>query len=225
MLSKIQNFQIPLSNSGISLSDVHVRQFQRYIDLILDWNKRINLISRKDESTIVENHILESLAFLLSFEISPGSKIVDIGSGAGFPSLPISLIRGDANFLLVESKRLKALFLKEVVSQLKLKNVVVLHGRVESISAQQVDEFDFALSRAVASLEVVYGWVEKILRPNGYYIAWKGGEVEKEVEKLEKKRKNIYIDIFRMDERLVPAEKNRMFVRIKRMESNKRGEL
>ncbi len=221
----MHNFQNSLAKAGIPLNEKQVDQFKKYIDLILAWNKRTNLISRKDESKIIENHILESLAFLLSFEIFPRAKIIDIGSGAGFPSLPISFIREDANFLLVESKRLKVLFLKEVVSQLKLKNVVVLCERAESLSKSREYEFDFALSRAVASLKEVYDWVEKLLKSKGCYIAWKGGEVKNELEQVQKHQKNIYIDVFRMDERLVPAEKKRVFVQIRKMELNNRGEL
>lgn len=208
------------SHVGININDKQEKQFQKYIDLILIWNKRTNLISRKDESKIVENHFLESLAFLLSFKLFPGIKILDVGTGAGFPALPISLIRSDVNFLLVESKRMKVLFLKEVVSQLKLENVEVICERVENLAQNQKYEngFDFAFSRAVARLEVIYGWIEKLLKPNGLYIAWKGGEVEKEIEQLEAKFKNVCVDIVKMDERLVSSGKNRIFVRVKRME-------
>ena len=156
-LSNMYEFKKILSHVGININDEQSEQFQKYIDLILTWNKRTNLVSRKDESKIIENHVLESLSLLVSFEIFPGAKIIDIGSGAGFPALPISLISLDANFLLVESRRKKALFLKEVVSQLKLENVTVIGERVENLAQNPKYEnsFDFAFSRAVASLEVV----------------------------------------------------------------------
>ena len=155
-----------------------------------------------------------------------GIKILDVGSGAGFPALPISLIKPEVNFLLVESKRMKALFLKDVVSQLNLENVDVVCDRVENLAnnISNKNSFDFAFSRAVTSLEVVYGWIERLLKPGGFYIAWKGGEVEKEIEQLKTKFKNVSVDIFIMDERLVSSGKKRIFVRIKKIELHERGE-
>lgn len=211
-----------LSQVNIEINDRQNEQFHQYIDLLLAWNKRTNLISRKDESKIVEKHVLESLAFLLSFELPPDAKVIDIGAGAGFPGLPISLIKSDASFVLVESKRMKALFLKEVISQLKMGNVEVIGERVENLpqNLKFENSFDFAFSRAVASLEIVYGWVKKIIKPDGFYIAWKGGEVKQEIEQLKKMEKNIKVDMIRMDERLVPAQNDRLFVRVGRMEIN-----
>lgn len=216
-----------LSNAGIEINNQQDEKFQQYVDLILTWNKRTNLISRKDESKIINNHIFESLAFLLSFKIFPGAKIVDVGSGAGFPALPISLIWLDAKFLLVESKRMKSLFLKEMVLSLDLENVEVICERIEKLSANEKykEQFDLAFSRAVANLEIVYGWVEKLIKPGGFYVAWKGGEVQKEIEQLQKKKNNICIDVIQMDERLVHAEKSRVFVQVKPIKSNKRGEI
>jgi 16S rRNA (guanine527-N7)-methyltransferase len=224
--SKMYELKKILSHVGIKINDKQNEQFQKYVDLILTWNKRTNLISQNDESRIIENHVLESLSFLLSFEIFPGSEIVDIGSGAGFPALPISLIYSDVNFLLVESKRMKALFLKEVISLLKLENVAVLCDRIECLSQNKKyeDQFDFAFSRAVASLDVVYGWVEKLLKPDGFYIAWKGGNVKEEIEKLQKNFKDICTDVIKMDERLVHSDKQRVFVRVQRRALNRRGE-
>jgi len=215
-----------LSHVGININDKQSEQFQKYIDLLLTWNKRTNLISQKDELRIIENHVLESLSFLLAFKIFPGSKIVDIGSGAGFPALPIGLIYSDVTFLLVESKRMKALFLKEVISNLKLENVAVLCERIENLSQNKKyqDQFDFAFSRAVASFDVVYGWVEKLLKPDGFYIAWKGGNVKEEIEKLQKNFKDICTDVIKMDERLVHSDKQRVFVRVQRRALNRRGE-
>jgi len=207
------------SQVGIHLNETQEKQFQNYIDLILTWNKRTNLISRKDEKKIIENHFFESLAFLLSFELYPGINIVDVGSGAGFPALPISLVKTDINFLMVESKRMKTLFLKEVVSQLKLENVEVLCERVENLTQHKKYEnkFDFAFSRAVSSLEIVYGWIEKLLKPGGFYIAWKGGKVEQEIKELQNRYREIEIDVVKMDQRLVPLEKERVFVQVKKI--------
>jgi 16S rRNA (guanine527-N7)-methyltransferase len=212
-------FKKLFSQVDIKINDHQLEQFYKYIDLILTWNKRTNLVSRLDESKIFENHILESLAFLIAFDLSPGAKVIDIGTGAGFPGLPIGLVRSDANFLLVESKRMKTLFLKEVVSQLNLKNIEVIGERVEIMAQNPCynNKFDFAISRAVGNLEIVYGWIKKLIKSDGLFIAWKGGNVKQEIEQLKKKENKISVNMIPMDERFAPVKKDRLFVCVKRI--------
>lgn len=216
--NEMYDLQKLLSSVGIYIDDKQREFFQKYIDLLLIWNKRTNLISRKDESRVIEKHILESLSFMLSFKIQPSAKIIDIGSGAGFPGLPISLICPDSNFVLVESKRLKALFLKEVVAQLQLNNVEVFCERVENLTKNMKykGQFDFVFSRAVASLREVYDWIQDLIKPNGFYIAWKGGDILQEVEDLKRIFKNIIINIVEMDRQLISPDTRKVFVRIQR---------
>lgn len=216
---EIDEFKKLFSQVDIKINDHQLEQFYKYIDLILTWNKRTNLVSRSDESKIFENHILESLAFLIAFDLSPGAKVIDIGTGAGFPGLPIGLIRSDANFLLVESKRMKTLFLKEVVSQLNLKNIEVIGERVEILAQNPCynNKFDFAVSRAVGDLEIVYGWIKKLIKSDGLFIAWKGGNVKQEIEQLKKKENNISVIRIPMDDRFAPVKKDRLFVCVKRI--------
>ena len=206
---------------GVNITDNQKELFQKYLDLLLSWNKRINLISRKDEARLVESHILESLACLLSFRIPASANIIDVGSGAGFPALPLSLICCDAHFLLIESKRLKALFLSEVVDRLQLANVAVLCERVENLSADDkyLGQFDFAFSRAVSSLKKVYGWIQAALKPAGYYIAWKGGDVRQEIEDLKGAYPNVRVAIRSMDKRIISPDKKKLFVQVQRISS------
>lgn len=211
-----------LSCSGIDFNAKQDHDFQKYIKLLVSWNKRINLISRNDEARIIENHILESLAFLLSFKIQPSERIIDVGSGAGFPALPISMICPDVNFVLVESKRLKVLFLKEVIAQLQLTNVNVFCDRIENISkdSKNYQQFDFVSSRAVASLREVYNWVFDLIKLRGFYVAWKGGDVQQEIYDLKQEFENANVDIINMDARLVDANKEKVFVRVQKVTSN-----
>jgi 16S rRNA (guanine527-N7)-methyltransferase len=201
--------KIKLNKVGLVFTDEHNEKLQSYLYLVKCWNERINIVSKKDEKRLVNRHIVESLSVLKEIEIQPNAEILDIGSGAGFPSIPISVLRRDLNFTLVESKRLKVLFLKEVVSQLNLKNITVLCERVENLSQEKwKDYFDLAFSRAVASLEKVYGWSKNFLKPNGCYIAWKGGDIQKEIKEIISKFKKVDIKIINIDKRLVnPAEK------------------
>ena len=207
-----------LEESGINLSEDQFGKFQQYHDLLLNWSKRTNLISRSDEARIVENHFLESLSVLTALDLKRGSTILDIGSGGGFPGIPVGITRKDLNIYLLESKRLKTLFLREVATELKTDNISIVQSRCESpeIKHKFASRFDYVFSRAVGNLDIVYGWVESLLKNDGYYIAWKGGDVDSEIRELESKFKSIKINIIEMDKSFVSAVKGRFFVIIKK---------
>ena len=140
-----------------------------------------------------------------------------MGSGAGFPSIPVGLLRPDLNFFLVESKRMKVLFLRQVVAQLDLKNVFVFGERCESFAEKEEyqDCFDFVFNRAVGKLGMVYAWVQPAMKPQAFFVAWKGGDVASEIDEFVVKYKNKKIELLTMDERLVEKEKNRSLVLLK----------
>jgi len=215
---KMKDIKYLLNEVGIFITNAQVKKLQQYLNLLLQWNQRINLISRSDESRLVERHVLESIAVLKGFKIQYGARIIDVGSGAGFPALPLSLVRTDLNFLLVESKRLKTLFLKEAVQQLKLSQLQIICDRVENLSKDKyrIENFDFAFSRAVASLDVVYGWIQHLLKYTGCYIAWKGGDIQQEIENLLSKFKNVDIEVIKMDAQLINPTRKKVFVCIQR---------
>lgn len=210
-----------LNRVGIAINDRQIMLFKTYLDAIMLWNKRTNLVSRQDEQRLVERHVLESVAVLTALEIPQRSKIIDIGSGAGFPAIPVYIIRPDLNFLLVESKRLKTLFLKELVSQLKFDRVEVVCERAEQLQSAPGynKKFDIAFSRAVASLDVVYEWIATLIKPGGTMIFWKGGDIEQEIKKLLLANPNLKLEIKKMDSRLVKHERDKKFVQIQIMKT------
>lgn len=210
-----------LSAAGILIDERQERSFQQYIELVLDWNKRTNLISRKDESHIVENHLFESLACLLSVKFLPSQRIVDVGSGAGFPAIPLAIMCPENHFLLIESKRMKMLFLKEVIFQLNLKNADVIGERIEHIASMTDyrEKFDVVTSRAVASLAIVYQWAKDLIKPGGYYLAWKGGDVHVEIEQLLRIERQLSVEIIPMSAALIPPERNKLFVQVNKQAS------
>ena len=203
-----------LDRVGILWEKTQIDQFREYHNLLRSWNCRINLISRSDEEKIIERHFLESLAVILHCKIQYKAAIVDIGSGGGFPGIPVAIMRPDVNFTLVESKRLKTLFLKDVVSDLKLKNVSVVNERCEKIaeSGRLEGSFDCAFSRAVGELCLVYGWMKKMIKPEGIFVAWKGGRLQKEIDALTDKFVNLVVESIKMDDRLVDPLLDRYLV-------------
>jgi 16S rRNA (guanine527-N7)-methyltransferase len=217
MIVMMRALKTKLEEVGISCSKNQLLIFQKYHDLILKWNVRTNLVSFSDRTRIVERHFLESIAVLGAVEIERGAKILDVGSGAGFPAIPISIIRPDLNFILTESKRKKVLFLKGAIAELALKNVRLLEQRCEKIADTEKYHlcFDFVFCRAIGKLSLVYGWVQKLIKPGGQMVAWKGSDVSGEINDLISQRGDHQIIQIIMDERLVRREKDKKFVVVK----------
>jgi len=206
-----------LAKAGIKYSKSQIEVFQKFHALLLKWNKRTNLISSADQFKIVERHFMESLAVLVSFKIERASTVLDVGSGAGFPAIPISILRPDLKFLLVESKRIKALFLKHVLAQLNLINMSVVNQRCEKIAVDRNYQqcFDFVFIRAVGRLSLVYKWVQNLIKHDGQIIIWKGGNVDNELNELVAQFGEMHIEQVAMDDRFVSREKSKIFVAIK----------
>ena len=165
---------------------VQLKQFAALDELYNDWNSKINVISRKDMESLYEKHVLHSLAIATAFEFKPGSTIVDLGTGGGFPGIPLAIFYPEVKFLLVDSIGKKLKVVDAVAEALELKNVTTRHTRVEEIKDKK---FDFVVSRAVAPLKDLWQWSKPILKkpsPNSEnqkpgLICLKGGDLSLEI--------------------------------------------
>jgi 16S rRNA (guanine527-N7)-methyltransferase len=142
-------------------SPVQLQQFAALQDLYTEWNAKINVISRKDISSLYERHILHSLAIAAAFEFTPGMDIIDIGTGGGFPGIPLAIFFPETRFHLVDSIGKKIKVVEAVAEAAGLTNVTTQHGRAEEIKGRK---FDVAVSRAVAPLETLWTWARPLLR-------------------------------------------------------------
>lgn len=156
-------------------------QFGALKDLYTDWNSKINVISRKDIDNFYEHHVLHSLAIATQFEFAAGSEIMDLGSGGGFPGIPLAIFFPETQFHLVDSINKKLKVVNEVAVAIGLKNVTTQHGRAEEIRNRK---FDAVVSRAVAPLGSLWAWSKPLLKkgvkPNGL-ICLKGGDLANEI--------------------------------------------
>ena len=151
-------------------------------DIYQDWNAKINLISRKDIDQFYERHVLHSLGIAKVYQFTPGQSVLDVGTGGGFPGIPLAIMFPETHFHLVDSIAKKINVVKEVAKTLDLKNVTAEQSRVEDLKTQ----YDFTVSRAVARMISFYRWVHKQVKPGGGIIYLKGGDIGDEMKELKK---------------------------------------
>jgi len=167
-----------------NLTDLQKQQFDALDDCYRDWNSQINVISRKDIDSLYLRHVLHSLAIAKYIEFKAGERVLDVGTGGGFPGIPLAILFPQTEFVLVDSIGKKIKVVNEVASSIGLKNVKGIHARAESIEGK----FNFIVSRAVTQLKDFYPWVRNKFRkdsinavPNGI-LYLKGGDLAQEIE-------------------------------------------
>jgi 16S rRNA (guanine527-N7)-methyltransferase len=186
-----------------------IEQYKALEGLYKEWNEKINVISRKDIESLYEKHVLHSLAIAAAFNFPPGLNIIDIGTGGGFPGVPLAIFFPAVNFHLVDSIGKKLKIVDAVSDAIGLKNITTQHIRAEEIKNRK---FDFAVSRAVASLKDLWRWSKPLLKGSSYktqssseepillksgLICLKGGDLTQEIFESGTKPKSIEItDLF-----------------------------
>lgn len=191
------------------LSRAQLIQFEKLESLYKYWNSKINVISRKDISSLYLKHVLHSLAIAKFIQFSKDTHIIDVGTGGGFPGIPLAILFPDAKFHLVDSTEKKVKVVNAVSKELSLKNVTTQCKRVEDMN----DKFDFVLARAVADMSTILKWTENNISPNSNnvvpngIIALKGGDLDKELSRIENKKivaiKDYFDDHYFINKKLV----------------------
>ena len=181
------------------LSPSMINQFGKLFELYSNWNKKINLISRKDIENLYIHHVLHSLSIAKVIQFIDNTKIVDIGTGGGFPGIPLAIIFPNVNFYLIDSTRKKINVVNNIIQEINLKNAIAIHNRIENIK----DKFDFAVGRAVTSVSKLISLVSNnFLTENrnslkNGIIYLKGEEITNEVKHMNRNYKVFKIsDIF-----------------------------
>ena len=171
------------------LSEHQLKQFSQLKALYQEWNEQINVISRKDIELLYERHILHSLGIAKVMAFKPGTEVLDVGTGGGFPGIPLAILFPETNFVLVDSIGKKIKVVNEIAKAIGLTNLDAYHKRAEEIDLK----FHFIVSRAVTRIRPFYGWVKKKIatkqfndKPNGI-LYLKGGDLAEEIAELNKK--------------------------------------
>lgn len=187
-MSEINTLIKGIHELNLDVDDTKLNKFALYKSLLKEWNEKINITAIKDDDEIDIKHFLDSLTIFKSGKIAKGMKIIDIGTGGGFPGVPIKIVEEDVEVVLLDSLNKRLKFLDEVIDRLNLKGIRTIHERAEILGNNQEyrEKFDITVSRAVASLNILVEYCLPFVKLNGYFIAMKGAESAEEIENAEK---------------------------------------
>lgn len=182
----IEKMQEKSTFLNVRFSVKQTEQFFEYMNLLIEWNEKMNLTAITDPEEIILKHFIDSITILKNIEND--AKIVDVGTGAGFPGIPLSIMRPDLKITLVDSLNKRLIFLQEVVNKLELKNVEIIHARAEEFGQNKKyrENFDIATSRAVANLATLSEYLIPLVKVGGKVVAMKASELQEEVENAKK---------------------------------------
>ena len=186
---------------GVELSDIQIKQFSYYCDNVLYWNKAVGITAYKEEKDIVDYMFLDSLAgYNLKDQLTNGD-VVDVGTGGGFPALPLKITIPDMNISLLDSSQKKCDFLDNIIRMLKLQNCQTIN---RSTTALKDKKFDIAISRAFKNFDELIKNIFPILKENGIILAWKGPSWKEELKRAEKMMKKYNASIIDSYEYSIP---------------------
>lgn len=198
--------------NGLMIDNGQANQIDRYVSLLLEWNKKINLISRKDEENVWSSHILHSASILFKVKFVVNPAVLDLGSGGGLPGIPIKILLPRSTFRLIDSTQKKIVAAQDMIDRLGLQGIETSWGRAEELSRQRnlSSHFDYIVARAVAPLDDLVRWSTPFLRGVGQerpavpaspalqppaLVVLKGGDVQAEIVKTKRMREVRSIDV------------------------------
>lgn len=166
---------------NIEINDSKIKKFYEYMNLLIEWNDKINLTAITEPKEVIVKHFIDSI--LAAKYIKDGSSIIDVGTGAGFPGIPLKILNDSYKLTLLDSLNKRTIFLQEVVNKLELDNIEVIHGRAEDYAHEKKyrEMYDCAISRAVAPLNILLEYLIPYASIDGCIIAMKGSNAEQEL--------------------------------------------
>ena len=174
-------FKKSAKDINVEINDEEINEFSLYMDLLLEWNEKINLTAITEKNEIILKHFIDSLTIYKY--IKENDKIADVGTGAGFPGIPLAIMKNKNEVILVDSLNKRINFLNEVIQKIELENVIAIHSRAEDLGKDEKyrEKFDIVTSRAVANLTVLVEYLLPLVDVGGYCICMKGPNIEEEL--------------------------------------------
>ena len=217
-----QIFDTKLNELGITLTEQQKQQFDKFYELLVEWNKVMNLTGITEYEEVNEKHFVDSLSIVKAVDMSQMKSVVDIGTGAGFPGIPLKIAFPHLKVVLLDSLNKRINFLNTVINELGLKDISTIHGRAEDFAKKPEyrEQFDLCVSRAVANLATLSEYCIPYVKKNGMFVPYKSGEID---EELEQSKKSIHVLGGKIENvvkfQLPGSEIGRSFVKIKKVQN------
>lgn len=195
-----------LTKLDISYTDDQLGKFDKYYELLIDWNKKFNLTAITEYEDVVIKHFTDSILVCRYFDFNNDSYLIDVGTGAGFPGIPIKIMNPGSRIVLLDSLNKRIRFLEAVIDELELENIKCIHGRAEDVAREKEyrGRFDFALSRAVANLSTLSEYCIPFLKPGGCFISYKSDKSDEEIDASKNALKCLNSELTSIEETKIP---------------------
>ncbi len=208
------------SKQNITLNETQVRQFMRYYELLVEWNEKMNLTAITEFEEVVQKHFIDSILGSRFMPYLSGRKLIDVGTGAGFPGIPLKILYPDVTVLLLDSLQKRIGFLETVISELGLTGITAVHGRAEELSRKEEyrEKYDVCVSRAVARLSSLCEFCLPFVKVNGQFLAYKSQKAEEELKEAENAIKLLSGGNALLSSITLGDDMNRSFIQIKKID-------
>ncbi|MBR1778931.1 MAG: 16S rRNA (guanine(527)-N(7))-methyltransferase RsmG [Clostridia bacterium] len=203
---------------GLAVQDSAIARFKAYYNLLMEWNEKMNLTAITDLEGVIVKHFIDSLTVLKDLPAESKCKLVDVGTGAGFPGVPIKIIKEDAQVTLIDSLNKRLTFLQDLSKRLNLK-ITLVHARAEEAGHKETfrEKFDVSVARAVAALDVLAEYCLPLVKVGGVFLAMKGGDCEEEVNKAKRAVDLLGGKIEKIEKFKIPNDSSRSIITIRKV--------